>query len=179
MRNLSLNGSPFCSETMIGNQCLWQHRGLSEWVMLIHAPDNFLNDFAGAPTLRKYLEAIKNTTSLTLLTTLAFGHPNQSIPQQHSSRLFQGILTRECQPIYTGRHLPIANSRKVMMLFVHVALEPFHDILVAVNKCPTQVNHYITMFRVRSIHNKTPTDNMLCKDQTLHEKNISYLPLFN
>ncbi|CAF4416211.1 unnamed protein product, partial [Rotaria magnacalcarata] len=103
---------------MMGNQCLWQHRGLSEWVMLIHAPHNFLNDFAGAPTLRKYLEAIKNTTSLTLLTTLAFGHPNQSIPQQHSSRLFQGILTRECQPIYSGRHLPIANSRKVMMLFV-------------------------------------------------------------
>ncbi|CAF5175555.1 unnamed protein product, partial [Rotaria magnacalcarata] len=77
MRNLSLNGSPFCSETMMGNQCLWQHRGLSEWVILIHAPDDFLNDFAGAPTLRKYLEAIKNTTSLTLLTTLAFGHPNQ------------------------------------------------------------------------------------------------------
>ena len=180
MKNLSLNGSPFCSETMMENQCLWQHRGLSEWVMLIHAPDNFLNDFAGAPTLIEYLDNIKNTTALALLTTLAFGYPNVTIPRQkQASGLFETMIVRERRPIYSRRHLPIANPREVLMLFVHVALEPFDRVLMRIDDCPVKVNHYITMFHPRSIH-ETPLHNtMFCNDTTLLRKTKPYLSLLN
>ncbi|CAF4003831.1 unnamed protein product, partial [Rotaria sordida] len=139
MLNLSLNGSRYCSETMMENQCLWQNRGLSEWVMLIHAPDNFLNDFARAPTLINYLNTIKHTIALSLLTTFAFGHPNVTISkQQPANTLFETVTIRECGPFLYGRHLPIANPRQVMMLFVHVALEPFDKILTVLNECPVR-----------------------------------------
>ena len=178
MLNLSLTGSPFCSETMMENQCVWQHRGLSEWVMLIHAPDNFLNDVAESKTLRTYLETKKQAVPLILLTTLAFGHPNRTIPKQHSSQLFHSMIIRECQPITIQRHLPLVNPRKVMMLFVHVALEPFHNVPTILNECPVQVNHYITMFHLRSIHATAPPDNMFCLDSSLDNKTASYISLF-
>jgi hypothetical protein len=180
MYNLALSGSLYCSETMMENQCLWQHRGLSEWVMLIHSPDNFLNDFAGAPTLIRYLDDIENKTALTLLTTLVFGHSNVTIPKQkHANNLFETIGIRECSPIYRSRSLPVANPREVMMLFVHVALEPFDRIPTTVDACPVNVNHYVTMFQLRSIHGTPLKDNMFCNDSTLHEKTKSYLSLLN
>ena len=171
MLNLSRSGSTFCCETMMENQCVWQHRGLSEWVMLIHAPDNYLNDVAGAATLLTHLESIQNRVALTLLTTLVFGKPTITLANQsHASDLFRTITTRECQPVLFIRHLPVANPRQVMMLFVHEPMPPFDRIPFITNECPAQVNHYVTMFHARSIHSKAPPDNMFCQDTTLPDK---------
>ena len=171
MLNLSRSGSTFCSETMMENQCIWQHRGWSEWVMLIHAPDNYLNDVAGAATLLTYLDSIQNRVALTLLTTLVFGRSNVTITKQpHASELFRTITTRECQPILFIRHLPVANPRQVMVLFVHEPIPPFNHIPVTTNECPAQVNHYVTMFRARSIHGTALPDHMFCHDRTLADK---------
>ncbi|CAF1066557.1 unnamed protein product [Adineta steineri] len=159
------------------NQCLWKHRGLSEWVMLIHSPDNFLNDFAGAPTLTAYLDSIQHNTSLTLLTTLIFGHPNITIPkQQHANNLFKVIVSRACDPLRSHRHLPVANPREVMMLFVHNAMAPFHKIPTTINNCSAKVNHYVTMFRVRST-DTSERNKTFCNDNTLYKKSRSYLSL--
>ncbi|CAF1031953.1 unnamed protein product [Adineta steineri] len=177
MLNVSLNGSTYCAQTMMENQCLWKHRGLSEWVMLIHSPDNFLNDFAGAPTLTAYLDSIQHNTSLTLLTTLIFGHPNITIPkQQHANNLFKVIVSRACDPLRSHRHLPVANPREVMMLFVHNAMAPFHKIPTTINNCSAKVNHYVTMFRVRST-DTSERNKTFCNDNTLYKKSRSYLSL--
>lgn len=178
MHNLSLNGFTYCAETMMENQCIWQSRGFSEWAMLIHGPDNFLNDNFGAPNLLKYLDQVKNRSIAILLTTVVFGAMNMTISKQkHAIDLFEIVKLRECNPIISGRHLPIVDPRKAIILFVHAVSKPFNHVATSKNECPVLVNHYVTMFDQRSIH---PPDQVVsyCHDASLYDKTLPYHHLF-
>lgn len=176
MRQLALNNATYCSETMMENQCVWQSRGVSEWAMLIHAPDNYLNDRAGLPNLMAYLNKLNNTMAMILLNTMIYGHPNLTVSkQEHAYQLFETIQIRECQPFGPGRHLPLVNPRKVLALFVHFAMEPFNSVPMLLDVCPVFVNHYVTMFRERSVHmGSADPSRQYCVDSSLHNETIPY-----
>ena len=58
------------------NHCMWNARGSAEWVMLIHAPDCFINDSPGAPLLLQLLDSLDHGISSLLLPTFVFENPS-------------------------------------------------------------------------------------------------------
>jgi hypothetical protein len=151
MRDVQVNGSTYCSETYMENQCLWEARGRSEWAMLLHAPDNFLADVPGAHKLFGYLDSKPHSfPGIPIYVRLFYGKDEDNVNHTHASEVFSSIqqfISTQCRV----RSVPIVDPHICLGLFVHVESVGGICPRLACQDPPTSwVNHYMTMFRRRT-----------------------------
>jgi len=144
---------PYCTETLINNQCLWNSRGISEWAILIHAPDCFLNDAPGLPTLFGLLDSMDHAKSSLLLPTVLFEMvPGAPIPQggnlSTAADIFTVFNNRVCAMLNGYRHVPVFDPHMIYVSIVHDALDSTLE--TTLYTASLSVNHYIQMFSNRT-----------------------------
>ncbi len=146
---------PYCSETLMENQCVWDARGVAEWAMLVHAPDCFLNDSPGAPTLFSLLDSMDHSKSSLMMPTYLFEFPTdvQPAPPRDPSFTALDIFTffnvRACPILNAYRHLLVVDPHLVHVTRVHEALDGF-NLPARLYTASIAVNHYIQMFSSRT-----------------------------
>ncbi len=144
---------PYCTETLLENQCLWKARGVSEWAMLIHAPDCFVNDAPGLPTLFGLLDSMDHSKSSLLLPTYLFENPFSDVPMVASrttaADLFTIFSRRVCPMLNSYRHMPVIDPHMIHVSLVHIALDEF-NLEARMYTASIAVNHYIQMFSDRT-----------------------------
>jgi hypothetical protein len=157
-RKLALTGHAnshvYCSETLMNNHCMWQARGVSEWAILIHAPDVFVNDIAGAPKLFGLLDSLEPQFGSLMLPTYVFETPGQASLANHTSAadLFSFFTTRACAMLLPLRQVPVFDPHMVSVTYVH---EPFdYDyssgrFSMRIYTAAFAVHHYMQMFSSR------------------------------
>jgi hypothetical protein len=143
---------PYCTETL-ENQCLWNSRGNSEWAMLIHAPDCFLNDSPGLPKLFGLLDSMDHSKSSLLLPTVLFeAAPGERIPQGGNSSSAADIFTvfnsRVCSILNGCRHVPVFDPHMINVSIAHSAIDVTLE--AQTHTATLAVNHYIQMFSNRT-----------------------------
>ena len=115
--------SPYCSETLMENHCMWNARGTAEWVMLIHAPDCFVNESPGAPALLQLLDTLDDSISSLLLPTFVFENPpNYEYVNVTAADIFHIFTQRRCPMLLASRHMPIFDPHDVAVGLVHEEL---------------------------------------------------------
>jgi hypothetical protein len=139
---------PYCSETLMNNHCMWNARGTAEWVMLIHAPDCFINDSPGAPVLLGLLDSLDDNINTLLLPTFIFENPKHyTYVNVTAPDIFTLFTTRRCPMLYASRHMPVFDPHDVSVAMVHEAL-------TATGKqqytAAMAVHHYFQLFTGRS-----------------------------
>ncbi len=143
----------YSSETLLENHCLWAARGLSEWAMLVHAPDCFLSDTPGLPGLFGLLDSMDHSKSTLLLPTVLFAMPSESsIPKGGGSSaaadVFTIFNTRVCALLNSYRHVPVFDPHLMYVSQIHDGFDCTLE-----NRTFTaslHVNHYVHMFSSRS-----------------------------
>jgi hypothetical protein len=148
---------PNCYETLLNNQCLWTARGTSEWTMLIHAPDCFVNDAPGLPKLFGLLDSMDHSKSSLLLPTYLFEFPSSDVPmlaRNTASRttaadLFTIFNRRVCPMLNSYRHMPVIDPHMIHVSRVHEALDDF-NLEARMYTASIAVNHYIQIFSDRT-----------------------------
>jgi hypothetical protein len=146
---------PYCTETLLENQCVWDARGVAEWAMLIHAPDCFLNDNAGMPVLLGLLDSMDNAKSSLMLPTYVFEFPldMQHMPVRKNESTAADIFTyfnvRACQILNSHRHLVVVDPHLVHVTLVHQAIDGF-NLQTRMYTASVAVNHYIQMYSSRT-----------------------------
>ena len=146
---------PYCTETLLENQCVWNARGTAEWAMLIHAPDCFLNDGVGMPALFGLLDSLDHSKSSLLLPTLLFEFDSvtQPTPERKNGSTAADIFTffnvRTCQLLNAFRHLPVVDPHMIQVTRVHEALDGL-NLHARAYTASLAVNHYIQMFSSRT-----------------------------
>jgi hypothetical protein len=143
----------YCAETLLENHCVWNSRGISEWAMLVHAPDCFLSDSPGLPGLFGLLNSMDHAKSTLLLPTVLFAMPPESsIPKggnlSTAADVFTVFNTRVCALLNCYRHVPVFDPHMIYVSQVHDA----HDFTLESRTFTASlyVNHYIHMFSSRS-----------------------------
>ena len=117
------HSSPYCSETLMENHCMWNARGAAEWVMLIHAPDCFVNDSPGSPALLELLDLLDQGVSSLLLPTFVFENPDiYKYVNVTAADIFGLFTKRRCPMLLASRHMPIFDPHDVSVAFVHEEL---------------------------------------------------------
>jgi len=155
--NITSAKQPYCTETLLENQCLWTARGISEWVILIHAPDCFVNDAPGLPTLFGLLDSMDHSKSSLLLPTYLFEFPSSDVPivaRKTASRttaadLFTIFSRRVCPMLNSYRHMPVIDPHMIHVSLVHIAIDEF-NLEARMYTASIAVNHYFQMFSDRT-----------------------------
>jgi hypothetical protein len=167
----------YCSETTMENHCLWRARGVAEWAILIHAPDVFVNDLAGAPKLLGLLDSLELHYGSLLLPTYIFEFPvGRTGLGQHVSAadIFSTFTTRVCPMMLPFRHVPVLDPHLVSVAYVH---EPF-DYNRSTGRFALRrytaafaVHHYYQMFTSRTSQFEWGSDGalnpVLCDDVSM------------
>ena len=153
MEVLINNGSSYCAETLMENQCIWNSRGISEWAMLVHAPDNFLRPVGlDSDGLYKTLDSFRNLDMVRIPTYIYMSEKSENHLLSHKSAIkILQIKRRRCNLIARFRHLPLENPRKVHGLFVHTCLDPFCTSKSMLVTDLLSVNHYFTIYLVEIV----------------------------
>jgi hypothetical protein len=159
---------PYCTETLLENQCIWNARGFSEWAMLIHAPDCFVNDAPGLPALFRLLDSMDYSKASLLLPTYLFEYPSSaSVPARSNDTVAADIFTifnyRICAMFNAWRHMPVVDPHLVQATIVH---EPFDNLTTdsRVYTASLAVHHYFQLFSSRTSGNILTADAMLLAD---------------
>jgi hypothetical protein len=150
---------PYCTQTLVENQCLWRARGISEWAMLIHSPDCFVNDAPGLPKLFGLLDSMDYSKSSLLLPTYLFEFPLSDVPivaRKTASRttavdLFTIFSRRVCPMLNSYRHMPVIDPHMIHVSLVHIAIDEF-NLEARMYTASIAVNHYFQMFSDRTAH---------------------------
>ena len=141
---------PYCSQTLIENHCMWNARGTAEWVMLISAPDCFVNDSPGAPLLLELLDSLEHRISALLLPTFVFENPdNNSFSGATAPDIFTVFTKRRCPMLLAIRHMPIFDPHDVSVAFVHEELIKATDTKRQYTAA-IAVHHYFQLFSSRA-----------------------------
>ena len=182
LRNLtSTRTLPTCTETLINNQCVWNARGLSEWAMLIHSPDCFVNDAPGLPTLFSLLDSTDYSKASVLLPTYLFEFPSSApAPARSNDTTAADIFTffnyRICAMFNAWRHMPVVDPHLIQATIVH---ESFDNLTTdsRVYTASLAVHHYFQLFSSRTSGNILTEDAMMlfdadgtlayCKDESM------------
>ena len=156
---------PYCTETLMENQCLWNARGISEWAMLIHAPDCFMNDAPGLPVLFGLLDSMDHSKSSLLLPTYLFEFAwDASMPARKNASTAADIFTifnsRVCSMLNAYRHMPVIDPHMIQVALVHEAFDGF-DTESRVYTASLAVNHYFQLFSSRTSASILTADGML------------------
>ena len=135
----------------MNNHCMWNARGTSEWVILIHAPDCFINDSPGAPLLLELLDSLDHQTSALLLPTYIFENPiNVKFNNVTAAHIFTHFTQRRCPMLLASRHMPIFDPH-------HVSVSIVHEELTASGQrqytAAIAVHHYFQLFSTRATEN--------------------------
>ena len=130
---------------------MWNARGTAEWVILIHAPDCFVNDSPGAPVLLELLDSLDHGISSLLLPTVVFENPaNQKFVNVTAADIFPLFTQRRCPMLLASRHMPIFDPHDVSVTFTHEELtasgERQYTAAIA-------VHHYFQLFSTRGSEN--------------------------
>jgi hypothetical protein len=166
LRNLTATRQmPYCAETLMENQCLWKARGISEWAMLVHAPDCFLNDAPGLPVLFGHLDSMDHSKSSLLLPTYLFEFASDaSMPARKNASTAADIFTtfnsRVCSMLNAYRHLPVIDPHMIQVALVHEAFDGF-DTESRVYTATLAVNHYFQLFSSRTSASILTADGMI------------------
>jgi hypothetical protein len=134
---------------------MWNARGTSEWAMLIHAPDCFLNDEPGLGSLLGLLDSLDPSKSSLMLPTVVFGRP------QHGSStacangctaadIFKVFNSRACAALCSYRHVPVFDPHMVQVSRVHEALDGF-SVDARAYTASLAVHHYVNFFSDREM----------------------------
>jgi len=160
--NLTSANLPYCTETLLNNQCMWKARGISEWVILIHAPDCFVNDAPGLPTLFGLLDSMDHSKSSLLLPT--YLHEFASMPALKNASTAADIFTvfnvRVCSMLNACRHMPVLDPHMIQVAITHEAFDNF-DTESRVYTASLVVNHYFQLFTSRTSAATLSADGML------------------
>jgi hypothetical protein len=141
---------PYCSQTLAENHCMWNARGTAEWVMLISAPDCFVNDSPGAPVLLKLLDSLEHRVSALLLPTFVFENPgNNSYKDATAPDIFTSFTKRRCPMLLSSRHMPIFDPHDVSVSFVHEEVTKAGDTQRRYT-ATAAVHHYFQLFSSRA-----------------------------
>lgn len=156
---------PYCTETLIENQCLWKARGISEWVMLIHAPDCFMHEAPGLPVLFGLLDSMDHAKSSLLLPTHLFEFAwDTPMPARKNASTAADIFTtfniRVCSMLNAYRHMPVFDPHMIDVALVHEAFDSF-DTESRVFTASLAVNHYFQLFSSRTSASLLTGDGML------------------
>jgi hypothetical protein len=146
---------PYCTETLLENQCVWNARGRSEWVMLVHAPDCFLNDAPGMPSLFGLLDSMDHSKSSLLLPTILFGPATDAALHGRDSActaadIFSVFTSRMCATLCSYRHVPVFDPHMIEVSRIHEALDGA-DIDARVYTASPAVHHYLNLFSNRTL----------------------------
>ncbi len=142
---------PYCTETLLENQCVWNSRGIAEWAILIHAPDCFLNDSPGMPVLLGLLDSMDHAKSSLMMPTFLFEFPldMQSMPVRKMNSTARDIFTffnvRACPILNAFRHLVVVDPHFIHVTRVHEALDGF-KLHARLYTASVAVNHHIQLF---------------------------------
>jgi hypothetical protein len=153
LANLTATGArPYCTQTLVENQCVWNSRGAAEWAMLVHAPDCFLNDAPGLPTMFGLLDAMDHSKATLLLPTVLFaaahGAPNPEGGQSSTAPdVFSVFNSRVCALLNCYRHMPVLDPHLTHVTAVHFALADSQE--TRTYTAALAVNHYVQMFSNR------------------------------
>ncbi len=144
---------PYCTQTIAENQCLWNSRGLSDWAMLVHAPDCFLNDSPGLPTLFWLLDSMDHSKSSLLLPTALFeAAPGERIPQKgnwsSAADIFSVFTNRACSILNGYRHMPVFDPHLMSISITHRAVDATLESQTFT--ASVVVNHYLQLFSNRT-----------------------------
>jgi hypothetical protein len=147
----STRKSPYCTETLVNNQCIWNSRGVAEWAMLIHAPDCFLNDAPGLPTLFGLLDNMDHSKASLLLPTVVFaaphGAPNpQGGKSSRATDIFTVFNSRLCSLLNCYRHVPVFDPHLTNVAAQHASYNTKDSETYTASLA---VNHYVQMFSSR------------------------------
>jgi hypothetical protein len=160
--NYSSATHPYCTETLLENQCLWKARGVSEWVFFVHAPDCFLNDAPGLPKLFGLLDSMDHSKSVLLLPTYLFEFA--SVPARKNASTAADIFTvfnvRVCSMLNAYRHVPVLDPHMIQVAMSHEAFDNF-DTESRVYTASLAVNHYFQLFTSRTSAATLSADGML------------------
>ena len=127
---------------------MWNARGSAEWVMLIHAPDCFINDSPGAPLLLQLLDSLDHGISSLLLPTFVFENPsNYKYINVTAADIFVVFTQRRCPMLLASRHMPIFDPHDVSVAFVHEELSASG---ARQYTAAMAVHHYFQLFSTRS-----------------------------
>jgi hypothetical protein len=130
---------------------MWNARGTAEWVMLIHAPDCFINDSPGSPLLLELLDSLDHRTSALLLPTFIFENPqNPKYVNVTAGDIFTLFVTRRCPMLLASRHMPIFDPHDVSVAFVHEELTASGQRQYT---AAIAVHHYFQLFSTRGTEN--------------------------
>ena len=140
--------NPYCTETLLNNQCVWNSRGITEWAMLVHAPDCFLNDAPGLPTLFGLLDNMDHAKTSLLLPTVLFTAPHgpQSVKSSAAVDIFTVFSSRVCALLNCYRHVPVFDPHLTYVTSVHASFNAKDSVAYTASLA---VNHYIQMFSSR------------------------------
>ena len=157
---------------MMNNHCLWNARGSAEWVILIHAPDCFVNDSPGSPVLLDALDSLSPSISSLLLPTVVFENPGvaaYNFINVTAPDMFLTFVKRRCPMLLASRHMPVFDPHEVSVSLIHEELaatgsRQYTAALV--------VHHYFQLFSVRGSENlEWSASNVLdvpyCEDRSL------------
>jgi hypothetical protein len=147
---------------------MWSARGVSEWAMLVHAPDCFLNDAPGLPALFHILDSLDHSKSNLLLPTYLFEFAGDALPQalQNASTaadIFTIFNKRVCSMLNAYRNMPILDPHMVQATLVHEAFDGF-DTERRSYTASLAVNHYFQLFSSRTSAHVLTGDGMLHSD---------------
>jgi hypothetical protein len=174
---------PGCAETYAYNECIWKNRGLTEWVMIIHAPDNYVRDLAGLPSLVRELDNLPLSIGSALVPTYMFGMSSNvsSIKESKTQKIsatniFSEFISRRCQLNDQYRFLPIVDPHTIFAIFVHEVYDIFSVGISPVLK-NVSAAHYFSLFRNRDpdlIPFPKPFGNDFCLDTEMlfYTKNL-------
>ena len=121
--------------------------------MLIHAPDCFLNDAPGLPSLFGLLDAMDHSKSSLFLPTVLFeAAAGERIPQggnlASAADIFIVFNTRVCSILNGCRHVPVFDPHLIYVSIVHSALDVTLE--AHTHTASLAVNHYLQMFSNRT-----------------------------
>jgi hypothetical protein len=157
----------YCSETTMENHCMWRARGVAEWAILIHAPDVFVNDLAGAPKLLGLLDSLELQYGSLMLPTFIFEVPvGQMRVGKHvnAAGIFSTFTTRVCPMMLPFRHVPVLDPHLVSVAYVHEPFDYDHSARQFVLRRYTAalaVHHYYQMFTSRTSQFEWGSDGAL------------------
>jgi hypothetical protein len=157
----------YCSETTMENHCLWRARGVAEWAMLIHAPDIFVNDLAGAPKLLALLDSLELHFGSLMLPTYIFEFPVGQMPVSHhvsAADVFSTYTTRVCPMMLPFRHVPVLDPHLVSVSFVHEPIDydgSTRHFALRRYTAAFAVHHYYQMFTSRTSQFEWGSDGAL------------------
>jgi hypothetical protein len=163
---------PYCSETLMENHCMWNARGNSEWAMLSHAPDCFINDSSGATLLIDLLDSLDENVSSLLLPTFIFEQPDATaviFPDLTAADIFETFVIRRCAMLLASRHMPIFDPHDVSVALVHEELTAIGGRQYT---AALAVHHYFQLFSSRGSDNlewgvSSGHKEPYCKDRSM------------